>query len=264
MDPTLHARAIEVNWLNLALGHETFAAAGATFVVNRAIPFIHDANFVYDATASTPEEIDALLAHAHRVHAHSQSLTFRVDSDTSPELEARLALDGAPRAGTLVMILEGDLRGSAMEHDLRPIDDERGWDAMVELKRASWREDAPKHGEDPARTEVPDGLTAASRLKSPAVRYTLAYADGKPVGFFNAWEGIDGVGQVEDLFVLPEHRHRGIATALIHHCVADARARGARAVVICSDPSDTPKRMYAAMGWRPIAVCRQYGVANRE
>jgi GNAT superfamily N-acetyltransferase len=88
----------------------------------------------------------------------------------------------------------------------------------------------------------------------------MAYVDDAPVGFFNAWEGIDRLGQVEDLYVLPEFRHRGIATALIHRCVAEARARGAGPIEICADPAETPKEIYAAMGWRPIAVCRQYGV----
>ncbi len=95
-------------------------------------------------------------------------------------------------------------------------------------------------------------------MKSPPVRYWLAYVDGEPRGYFNSWAGIDGVGQVESLFVQAEYRHRGLATALIHHCVADARAHGAGPVVIVADASDTPKRMYAAMGFRPVAVKREY------
>jgi predicted GNAT family acetyltransferase len=70
--------------------------------------------------------------------------------------------------------------------------------------------------------------------------------------------GADGVGQVEDLYVEPEVRHRGLATALIHRAVADCRARGAGPVLIVADASDTPKAMYAAMGFRPLAVERKY------
>jgi hypothetical protein len=55
------------------------------------------------------------------------------------------------------------------------------------------------------------------------------------------------------------HRsHRGLATALIHPCVADARSKGAGPVVIAADPTDTPKHMYAAMGFRPVAVYSHY------
>lgn len=63
---------------------------------------------------------------------------------------------------------------------------------------------------------------------------------------------------VEDLFTHPDYRHRGIATALIARGVADARARGAGPVIIGADPTDTPMRMYAALGFRPIIVVRHY------
>ena len=63
---------------------------------------------------------------------------------------------------------------------------------------------------------------------------------------------------MEDLFTHPEFRHRGLATALIHNCVADCRAHGAGPVVIVCDPGDTPKEMYAAIGFRPIAIKREY------
>ncbi len=49
-----------------------------------------------------------------------------------------------------------------------------------------------------------------------------------------------------------------IATALIHQCVGHARERGAGPIVIVADPTDTPKRAYAALGWRPLVVCGQY------
>ena len=46
--------------------------------------------------------------------------------------------------------------------------------------------------------------------------------------------------------------------ALIHRCVADARERGAGPIVIVAGPDDTPKNMYAALGFRPVAVTRHY------
>ena len=101
-------------------------------------------------------------------------------------------------------------------------------------------------------------MLATHRAKSPPVRYWLAYVDGEPRAYFASWEGIDGIGQVEDLFTHPDYRHRGLATALIHHCVSDSRTSGAGPVVIVCDPADTPKRMYAAMGFRPIAIKRNY------
>lgn len=258
MTDALFRAALEVNWRNLALGHEVFAADGATFARNTAFPAIYDANFIFNVTASSAVEIDRLLARAQREYAHASKITFRLDPLTPPVFEARLALDGFERTDALVLLLEGDLRGEAKPCDIRPITEEAGWMAFRDMKRVDWTAHAPKVNEYPNNISIPDGLSGSNRLKSPPVRYFLAYVDDRPVGYFDAWEGIGGVGQVEDLFVLPEFRHRGIATALIHHCVADARAHGAGPIVIIADPTDTPKNIYAAMGWRPVAVARQW------
>ncbi|HEY5626201.1 MAG TPA: GNAT family N-acetyltransferase, partial [Dehalococcoidia bacterium] len=106
--------------------------------------------------------------------------------------------------------------------------------------------------------EIARQMFEVKRLKQPPVQYFLAYVKERPVAYFNSWAGIDGVGQVEDLFTLPRFRRRGIARALIHHCVADARAKGAGPVIIAADPKDTPKNIYAAMGFRPVAVQSHY------
>ena len=60
------------------------------------------------------------------------------------------------------------------------------------------------------------------------------------------------------MFTRAKFRHRGVATALIHRCVADCRAQGAGPVIIIADPDDTPKDMYTAMGFRPLVVLRSY------
>lgn len=252
-------RAIDVNLDNLALGHETFEAAGATFVRSLAFPRVYDANFVSRVQARTPAEIDALLDRIEREYAHCRHRCIRVDNAAAPAVEARLALDGYVQTSVLISLLEGDLAGTAKDIELREVTDDAGWDAFFELNVADWEEHA-----DRTKIVTPDSvglgrqLAESQRVKSPPVRYWLAYADGAPCGYFNAWEGTAGVGQVENLFVLKEARHRGLATALIHRCVTEARARGAGSVVIVSDPTDTPKQMYAAMGFRPLAMQRSW------
>ena len=51
--------------------------------------------------------------------------------------------------------------------------------------------------------------------------------------------------------------------ALIHRCVAHCREQGAGPIVIAATASDTPKEMCAAMGFRPVAVKREYGKGVR-
>jgi GNAT superfamily N-acetyltransferase len=134
--------------------------------------------------------------------------------------------------------------------------DDEGWKAFAALHALDWAGD----GRDVARRE-PEAeapMVATMRAKSPPVRYWLGYIDGVPRGYLTSWEGTAGVGQVETLFVHPHVRHRGLATALLHHCVQDCRALGAGPVVIAAAADDTPKQMYAAMGWRAVAVKREY------
>jgi ribosomal protein S18 acetylase RimI-like enzyme len=180
------------------------------------------------------------------------------DSRTPPQFEARLLLEGYEREESLVMVLEGAIQATVKDYEIGAVDNDDEWDSYLELKRADWVEHMRRIGRD-EQLSVGEELAATNRLKSPPMRYWLAYDDdGAASGFFSSWEGVDGVAQVEDLSVLEERRHRGIATALLAHCVADCRTLGAGPVVIVSDPTDTPKRMYAAMGWQPVGVKRNY------
>ena len=250
-------RALATDYGWMALSNEQFAADGATFIRNPSVPLIRDANQVISVTASSPDAVDRLLARADREFARSPHRQFRLDFTASPEFEARLALEGYERKDTLVMLLEGELAGAAKPHDVRPVERGADWQAYSSLHEIDWREYAER---------IPGGIDAgvveqlmrARRVKSPPVRYWMAYVDGEPRAYLASWEGMDGVGQVEDLFTHTEFRHRGLAAALIHHCVADCRARGAGPVVIVADTADTPKRMYAAMGFRPVATSRTY------
>jgi GNAT superfamily N-acetyltransferase len=263
--PELIALAQRVNPANLALGHETSVTDGATFVRDTRFPEIHDANHAVHITASTPAAIDALLARMEREYAHAPNRIFHCDFTTPTALEARLALAGyAMTSQSLVMLLEGGLRGGPPRpYDIRPVGDDGGWRAYRALQARDWDEHIARIGHD-VPASVGEAMFGTHRVKSPPVRFWLAFEEGEPCGYLNSWEGIGGVGQVESLYVAPEHRHRGIATALLHHCVADARAHGAGPVVIVSDPTDTPKDMYASMGWEPACLKRQWMRPVRE
>ena len=252
-DTELTARACETYGAYLALGNERFEAAGAKFVRNRANPTRYDANHVAHVRAETPREIDALL---QRMETEFEGYTHRalyLDALTPPQFEARLVLDGGYRLNPgLELVLEGELQASPQPADIRLVQDESQWQALYEME-AMWA------GTYPPETRAPlEQNNVNLRIKAPPVRWWLAYFRGVPRAFFNSWEGTNGVGQVEDLFTHPDYRRRGLATSLIAHCVADARAHGAGPVLIGSDPADTPKHMYAAMGWRPLFVTKHF------
>ena len=92
----------------------------------------------------------------------------------------------------------------------------------------------------------------------PAGRLWLARVDGRDGAHLSSWPGENGVGKHEDLLTHPALGNRGVALAVIHHGVWDARERGAGPVVIGARPEDTPKRLYARLGFRPFCVCRSW------
>jgi GNAT superfamily N-acetyltransferase len=250
-------QALDVNDANLALGNETFEAAGATFVRNRDAPDIYDANHVTNIRLSAPSEVGALFARAEEEYAGNNHRRFDTDHRTHPAVIARLRLEDYERSEGLVMLLEEQLRGTPKEHDIRPVIGEKDWTAFASLKREDWFEYRKKQGRPPD-PEVAEAMIRVDRGKCPPVRYFLAYVEGRPAAYFNAWNGIDGLGQVEDLFTHPNYRNQGLATALVHRCVAHCRENGAGPVIIVADPTDTPKHIYARLGFRPVAVNAHY------
>jgi GNAT superfamily N-acetyltransferase len=257
-DPAL--RALLANEALTDLGNERFEAEGATFVRNREVPDIWDANHVTEVTASTPQEIERLLERVEREYAGFAHRRFDVDFTTPPQFEARLALEGYRRSETLVMLLEGDLRARPKPHEIRPVESEADWEAYTALHDIDWREyrDRMPGGAEGHTEKTAEQMMRSRRSKSPPLRVWMACVEGEPRAYASSWGGVSGVGQVEDVFTHPDSRHRGLATALIAHGVTDARQGGAGPVVIAADPKDTPKQMYAAMGFRPVAVKRDY------
>jgi GNAT superfamily N-acetyltransferase len=250
-------KALAVNQALLALGNEVFEADGATFIRNRSAPELTDANHVAHVTASAPDEVERLLARVEREFRGCPHRRFDIDFTTPPAFEARLAVEGYQRFPLVVMLLEGNPAGDAVPCDIRLAEGDAGWDDYAALHEVDWREYAPRLGR-PEEVWTAGAMVRSRRSKSPPVTYWLAYVDGEPRSYCASWAGMDGIGEVDDLFTHPDFRRRGLATALIHRCVADCREHGAGAVVIVADPTDKPKDMYAALGFRPVALTCHY------
>lgn len=253
------AFAVTYDWM--ALGCERFQADGATFTRNLSAPRIRDCNQVTDVTAETDEEIERLLVRADREFEASPHRQYRVDFRSPPQFEARLIADGYEYDETLALVLDGELTGEGPEHEIRPVQTEKDWQAYGALHELDWGavgETLPKPPDPDHWRELGRQMLGSRRLKSLPVRWWLAYYEGEPRAYLGSWEGSAGMGQVEDLFTHPDYRHRGLATALIRHCVADCRAHGAGPVAIFADAKDTPKEMYRALGFRPVALTRAY------
>jgi GNAT superfamily N-acetyltransferase len=253
----LARQTLEVQSRYLALGNECFYDCAATFIRNRAAPDIRDANLVTEVSASTPEEVTRLLSQTELEFVGIPHLRFDLGSESNL-LEARLVLEDYRRSDELFLVLENSLLTQPEICDIRLVTDASDWDAYARLWELDRREDDTLNGEISFTEEGSRNKMRLKRAKSPPVRYWLAYVSGEPVAYCSSWSCPNGMGLLEDLFTHPNFRHRGLATALIHHCVDDCRKHGSGAVVIGADPSGTPKYMYAAMGFCPVVVKREY------
>ena len=83
---------------------------------------------------------------------------------------------------------------------------------------------------EPPSTEALDRLSKDA-LKGRKIRAMLAYVAGEPVGYsvsFETYSTFQGqrVFYLEDIFVLPDHRRKGVGAKLFLDCVRRAKKRG--------------------------------------
>ena len=107
----------------------------------------------------------------------------------------------------------------------------------------------------------------------PLVKVTMAEWEGQPAGFalwflnFSTWEGQPGI-YLEDLFVRPAFRGKGIGKALLQHLAALAVKEGwTRFVWQVLDWNTPAIEFYEAHGakvMRPWLTCRVEGAALRR
>ena len=239
-----------------ALGNSARPLADGTLVSNAAHPHVHDANVLVHPVAESSPAVDRVLAQVDDALAPAARRHVHLGAVGSGPLEARMGADGWHLTMTLDLVLSEDLRGHARSVDIRRATTDDDWAAVARMFRADHVEEAVRERRMPHPEVVTREVVDVKRAKSPAVRIWVAREDGVDCGFFTSWDGIGGVGLVEDLFVLREHRRRGIARALIHRAVADARGRGAGPVLIGALIDDTPKDLYRRMGFTPLMVRR--------
>ena len=159
-------------------------------------------------TVASEAAIDRLLARAERRVRGSAIDASTWTPPPPPASRPACCSDGYRAREFLVMVLDGEWRGRVSPPISGPGTDGGAWAAYDALKREDWRESATGSGCGMARSADRWSRAIAASLHPPA-RYCLAWVDGEPRGFLSSWEGVDGVGQVEDLFVRPDARGRG-------------------------------------------------------
>ena len=241
-----------------ALGHETVQNSLCCIVRNPAHPEVWDANHVSGVRASTTVEIEQVLQRADKAFAHCHHRLFVVDPLTPPAFVARLALDDYHElTPTIQLVLEGSLRAQPRDIDLRPVMTEADWRCLSTLVRHDHTEGARTEGRT-ISAEVTQGIVVSYRKKWPAYQFFLAREDGVECAYGAGVLCANGLGMVEDLFTLPDFRKRSIATAIIARAISHVRKQGADQILIGTLATEAPKRLYAALGFVPVCVTREY------
>jgi GNAT superfamily N-acetyltransferase len=251
-------RAVDTLHGYFELGNDRRSIAAAILVRSPECPNVYDANCATRVAAETTADIDHLLADVDVAYSALGHRSFKVDPLTPPPFVARLVVEGYQPAVELQSVLETSVDVSARPVSIRPVVDGADWLSLAKLMRIDHLESARKRRVECWPQSVTDQMVEQKKRKAPGVQFFLARVDGNDCAFFSSWPGVNGIGKVEDLFTVSSFRHRGIATALMVHAVADARRRGGEAVLIGADVNDTPKLMYYRMGFRPLLLYSSY------
>jgi GNAT superfamily N-acetyltransferase len=237
-----------------SLGSDVVALDGAKAVRNVAAPGHPLGTFLCELRT---DDVAAVLEEATRRTGVSLRRVL-VDPDTPPAAEAHLALHDWQLDVQLHLVLPAAVAVGAPALEVRPVVDDAGWTEIHGLFRLDHLEEDDRLGRSARPEEATAAAVALRRSLGPGVTYLLAEHSGEVAGCIAAWPGEGGIGLIEDVFVHPRHRRTGVATDLLRHAVAHARARGAGPIVIGAEVVDTPKHLYARFGFRPVAVARSY------
>jgi ribosomal protein S18 acetylase RimI-like enzyme len=214
-------------------------------VVHTRLSRVHDLNFL---RAKDPGDASAeeLAAEAERVQGAAGIGHRRVNvrGEEQRELyEPQFVRLGWEPQRFVLMVQRGSPDKPA-EHEVREVDEP--------ILRPLWAEAIRNepHGKDEALVQQ---ILEHRRDVGEAVPTKLfaAEADGKLVAHAELYSE-DGIGQVENVFTLPDYRGRGLARSLVLHAVARSHAAGNELTFLVADADDWPQRLYEKLGFETV------------
>ena len=114
---------------------------------------------------------------------------------------------------------------------------------------------------EPAEVEQVDRWLPLNRLcqhQEEGSTYLIAWDEEEPVGHAHiAWTGTRlGIPELQDVFVLPGERRRGIATQLADAAEQTVRARGwtSLSLSVSQEGNDAARLLYERLGYRDAGI----------
>ena len=239
------------------LGHEQVALPCVRIIVDTAHPDVWDANHADAVSATTEEEIDGVLNALDRYLAHSNWRVVHTDPSTPETFLARLAMDGFEEQPAVIqMALHGPVHTDAIV-ELHPVVSDEDWKTLGLLVLRDHEEGARTGGMD-LMPEVSEGIVAGYRRKAPQCPFFLATHDGDAIAYGSCAVGPSGAGIIEDLFTVPSHRGRGVASAMIRAFAERLHDAGCSTVFLGALATEPARHLYAKLGFRPVLLTRTW------
>ena len=246
----------ELHWCRQTAEDETVLDVG-TALANRALPLVHMANVVLDA--SLPEGVGAEAA-AKEVDDHFRTaantrcwkwiLNPSAPADRKTPLADYLTAHGYARQDYDIMYLGGGA-------PVRPIEEIPG--LTIIPVRASFRHARRLVEEATARWSLPQVVEADMlHFEDPQTDALLAMKDGVPA----AWVSVLTVGEmgcIEDVFVSEPFRRQGIGRTMMSRALEICARSLFKHVFLSCEPTNAPAiELYRQIGFNRIGAFTQY------
>src|SRR5512132_3830077 len=214
-------------------------------LVHTRLARVHDLNFLRaeepgDATA------EELAAEAERIQGAAGIGHRRVNirgEEQRERLEPQFVRLGWEPQRFVVMVQRREPDRPA-EHEVREVDEPTLRPLWAEAIRSE------PHGKDEALVQQ---ILEHRRDAGKAIptQYFAAEVGGRLVAHAELYSE-DGVGQVENVFTLPDYRGSGLARAVVLRGLAESHDAGNDLTFLVADADDWPQRLYEKLGFETV------------
>ncbi|MDQ2966213.1 MAG: GNAT family N-acetyltransferase [Chloroflexota bacterium] len=209
-------------------------------VLTPELPLRHDSNYLLvdraENAAETIAEADRILGGAEIAHRVILAFDERLGERLRPEFEAL----GWRTQCHIFMVQRREPEKTANLSIVKEVDESA-------LRPGRTREilGYPWGTPELAQQLLDAKLLLTDRAET---RFFGAEVDGEIVSWTDLYVA-QGVGQIEDVATLPEHRSKGYATAVVLRGIEEARRAHADLVFLVADDEDWPKELYRRLGF---------------
>jgi ribosomal protein S18 acetylase RimI-like enzyme len=230
-------------------GTETVASPLGVGVLTPELPRRHDSNYVFieraEHSRQAIDEADRILGGAGR--AHRVIVTF--DEEVGERLRPQFQALGWRTQRHVFMVQRREPEKRADLSVVREVGE-----SVLRPGRTRMILSYEWGSEELAQQLLDAKILLADRAET---RFFGVEVDGEMVAWTDLYVA-QGVGQVEDVATLPEHRGKGYATAVVLRAGEEARSAGADLVFLVADDEDWPKELYARLGFDPVGLSYKF------